>query len=143
MQKQLRITKGNNSIKELAPSPYIFIISICLVYMNEFARLMKFHQGLFKVLRKQNLTDRHRMDGQHENSIPAHRCVCVGGGGGYNKYPHSILLKTDSEYMRLFMSTHILCFNGALLTAYLYVAMYHCYHTKKERTDPGLLLGPS
>ena len=34
-------------------------------------------------------------------------------------------------------------FNGALLTAYLYVAMYHCYHTKKERTDPGLLLGPS
>ena len=36
-----------------------------------------------------------------------------------------------------------ICFNGALLTAYLYVAMYHCYHTKKERTDPGLLLGPS
>ena len=34
-------------------------------------------------------------------------------------------------------------FDGALLTAYLYVAMYHCYHTKKERTDPGLLLGAS
>ena len=37
IQKPLRITKGNNS-KELAPSPYILIISIYLVYMNDFAR---------------------------------------------------------------------------------------------------------
>ena len=35
--KAIKNYKGNNS-KELAPSPYVFIISICLVYMNEFAR---------------------------------------------------------------------------------------------------------
>ena len=37
IQKPLKITKGNN-YKEMADRPYIFIISICLVYMNEFAR---------------------------------------------------------------------------------------------------------
>ena len=28
-------------------------------------------------------------------------------------------------------------FNGALLTAYLYLLNPYCYRTKKERTDPG------
>ena len=39
IQKLLRITKGNNSI-EMAPSPYILIISTCIcpVDMNKYAR---------------------------------------------------------------------------------------------------------
>ena len=42
LQYLLRITKGNNS-KELAPSPYSFIINICLVYKNVFARFDEIH----------------------------------------------------------------------------------------------------
>ena len=49
---------------ELAPSPYFFVLSICLAYMNMFARFdenpamtlqdIKKH---FKILKKQNVTD--------------------------------------------------------------------------------------
>ena len=37
IHKLLRITKGNNSI-EMAPSPYIFIMSIGPVDINQYAR---------------------------------------------------------------------------------------------------------
>ena len=42
LQKPLRITKGNNS-NRIGPTPYSFIISICLVYMNVFARFDEIH----------------------------------------------------------------------------------------------------
>ena len=42
IQKSLRITKGNNSI-DLALRPYSFIMNICLVYMNVFARFDEIH----------------------------------------------------------------------------------------------------
>ena len=42
---------------ELAPSPYFFVLSICLAYMNMLQGLMKIQQWLFKILRKQNVTD--------------------------------------------------------------------------------------
>ena len=55
---------------ELAPSPYFFVLSICLVYMNMFA--------MFDV----NPARTHRRThGQRENSIPTTNKVC----GGYNK----------------------------------------------------------
>ena len=38
IQKPLRITKGNNSHRILAPSPYFFAVSICPVNMNVYAR---------------------------------------------------------------------------------------------------------
>ena len=44
--------------------------------------LMKFHQGLLKILRKQNVTDElmdGRTDGQRENSIPSHKHSLRGG----------------------------------------------------------------
>ena len=57
--------------------------------MNVFANLMKFHQGLFKILRKQNVTDTLsfvrsfvRSFGQRETVYPPTNTVC---GGGYNK----------------------------------------------------------
>ena len=37
LQKPLRITKGNNS-NRIGPSPLGFIINICLVCMNVFAK---------------------------------------------------------------------------------------------------------
>ena len=40
---------------ELAPIPYFFVISTSHVNMNMFQGLMKFHQWLFKILRKQNV----------------------------------------------------------------------------------------
>ena len=51
----------------MAPSPYIFIISIGPVDMNKYARFDEIHQGLLKILRKQNVTDERtdgRMDGR-------------------------------------------------------------------------------
>ena len=42
LPKPLRITKGNNS-KELAPSPYSFVVNICLINMNVFARFDEIH----------------------------------------------------------------------------------------------------
>ena len=43
--------------------------------------LMKFHPLLIKIVRKQNVTDRRMhgpMDGQHENSTPAHKHILRG-----------------------------------------------------------------
>ena len=50
--------KGKITLIEMAPSPYIFIISICPVDMKKSMQgLMKFHQWLLKLLRNQNLTE--------------------------------------------------------------------------------------
>ena len=66
---------------------------------------MKFHQWVFKILKKQNVTDGRtdahtdaRTDGQRENSIPP---LKLRFGGGYNKVEslnwiythHSVLLQ--------------------------------------------------
>ena len=57
----------------MAPSPY-FLFKIFVLYIyNCLQSLMKFQQWLFKILRKQNITDGQthtQTDGQHENSIP-------------------------------------------------------------------------
>ena len=65
---------------ELAPSPYFFVASICLAYMNMFAR---FDENPAMTLQDIKETKRYgRTDGQRENSIPSTNKVCGGGGGG-------------------------------------------------------------
>ena len=47
--------------------------------------LMKFHQRLLKISKKQNVTNGRTdvwMDGQRENSIPTHKHSLGGGGEG-------------------------------------------------------------
>ena len=58
--------------RELTPSPYFFVLSICLAYMNMFAR---FDENPAKTLQDIKETKRYgrmhaSMDGQCENSIP-------------------------------------------------------------------------
>ena len=78
---------------ELAPSPYFFVLSICLAYMNMFAR---FDEN--PVMTLQNIKETKlyggthvrthvRTDGQRENSIPTTNKVC----GAYKNLfpPHS------------------------------------------------------
>ena len=74
---------------ELAPSPYFFVLSICLAYMNMFAR---FDENPAMTLQNPAMTLQDiketkcygptdgRTDGQRENSIPTSNKVC----GGYN-----------------------------------------------------------
>ena len=69
---------------ELAPSPYFFVLSICLAYMNMFAR---FDENPAMTLQDIKETKRYRRtdartDTQRENSIPTTNQVC----GGYNKW---------------------------------------------------------
>ena len=75
---------------ELAPSPYFFVLSICLAYMNMFAR---FDENSAMTLEDIKETKRYRQThvrthgrthGQRENSIPHHKQSL--GGGGYNYY---------------------------------------------------------
>ena len=69
----------------LAPSPYSFVQSICLVYMNMFAR---FNENPAMTLQDIKETKRYgRTHGQRENSIPTTNKVC----GGYNKKNHEPL----------------------------------------------------
>ena len=64
---------------ELAPSPYFFVYSICLAYMNMFSRFDENPAMTLQVIKE---TKRYgRTHGQHENSIPPTNKVC----GGYNK----------------------------------------------------------
>ena len=69
---------------ELAPSPYFFVSSICLVYMNMFTRFDENPAMTLQVIKKQNVTDGRmnrrtharthgRTHGQRENSIPHHK----------------------------------------------------------------------
>ena len=76
---------------ELAPSPYFFVSSICLAYMNMFARFDENPAMTLQVIketRRYGRTDARtdgrthgRMHGQRENSIPPTNKVC----GGYNE----------------------------------------------------------
>ena len=72
---------------ELAPSRYFFVLSICLEYMNMFAR---FDENPAMTLQDIKETKRYgrthgrtdaQTDGQRENSIPTANKIC----GGYNK----------------------------------------------------------
>ena len=68
---------------ELAPSPYFFVLSICLAYMNMFARFDENPAMTLQDIEETKgygRTDR-RKHGQRENSIPATNKVC----GEYNK----------------------------------------------------------
>ena len=75
---------------ELAPSPYFFVLSICLAYMNMFARFDENPAMTLqdiKETKRYGRTDRRtngRTHGQRENSIPTTNKVCAGGGGGDN-----------------------------------------------------------
>ena len=63
---------------ELAPSPYFFVQSICLAYINMFAR---FDENPAMTLQDIKETKRYgHTHGQHENSIPTTNKVC----GRYN-----------------------------------------------------------
>ena len=69
---------------ELAPSPYFFVLSICLAYMNMFARFDENPAMTLQDIKETKhygRTDKSR-HGQHENSIPTTNKVCRGGGGG-------------------------------------------------------------
>ena len=63
---------------ELAPSPYFFILSICLAYMNMFAR---FDENPAMTLQDIKETKLYGRTHGRENSIPTTNKVC----GGYNK----------------------------------------------------------
>ena len=70
---------------ELAPSPYFFVLSICLAYMNMFARFDENPAMTLQDIKEKRYgrTHAHR---QSENSIPTTNKVCGGyndrGGGG-------------------------------------------------------------
>ena len=68
---------------ELAPSPYFFVLSICLAYMNMFARFDENPAMTLRVIKETKRYGRMdaRTDGQRENSIPPTNKVC----GGYNE----------------------------------------------------------
>ena len=61
---------------EFAPNPFIFVLSICLAYINMFAR---FDENLAMTLQDIKETKRYgQTDGQRENSIPTTNKVCWG-----------------------------------------------------------------
>ena len=70
---------------ELAPSPYFFVISICLAYINMFARFDENPamtlQDIKETKRYGPTDGRTHTHGQRENSIPTTNKVC----GGYKK----------------------------------------------------------
>ena len=64
----------------MVPSPYIFILSIGPVDMNQYARFDEIPSMTLKDIKE----TKHygQMDGR-ENSIPTHKhSLCGGGGGG-------------------------------------------------------------
>ena len=70
--------QGEITLIELAPSPYFFVLSICLAYMNMFAM---FDEVPSMTLQDIKETKRYgRTHAQRENSIPTTNKVC----GGYN-----------------------------------------------------------
>ena len=64
---------------ELALSPYFFVLSICLAYMNMFARFDENPAMTLRVIKETKCYG--RTHGQCENSIPPTNKVC----GGYNQ----------------------------------------------------------
>ena len=75
---------------ELAPSPYFFVLSICLAYMNMFARFDENPAMTLRVIKETKRYGRthgrthERMHGQRENSIPPTNKVC--GGYKYQEF---------------------------------------------------------
>ena len=55
----------------MAPSPYIFILSICPVDMNKYARFDEIPSMTLKDLKESKRYG--RTDGQCENSMPTHK----------------------------------------------------------------------
>ena len=76
---------------ELAPSPYFFVLSICLAYMKMFARFdenPRMTVSLFKILRKQNVTDGQmdaHTDGRTDNMKTVYPPQTKFSGGITNK----------------------------------------------------------
>ena len=70
----------------MAPSPYIFIISIGPVYMNKYARFDEIPSKTLKDIKETKCYGRTDvwMDGQRENSIPTHKHNLRGGGDKKN-----------------------------------------------------------
>ena len=81
----------------LAPSPYFFVSSICLAYMNMFARFDENPAMTLRVIKETKRYGRTdgrtdgRTHGQRENSIPPTNKVC----GGYNYF--SMLKRTSNK----------------------------------------------
>ena len=79
---------------ELAPSPYFFVLSICLAYMNMFARLDENSAMTLQDIKvtKPYRRTHARTDGQREmKTVYPSQSWGGGGGGGYNnkhcRYP--------------------------------------------------------
>ena len=74
---------------ELAPSPYFFVLSICLAYMNMFARFSENPAMTLQDIKKTKRYGRAhaltnaRTNGQRENSIPTTNKFC---GGNLTKF---------------------------------------------------------
>ena len=76
-QNPLRITNGNNRI---GPVAHIFLLLMLILWISTYLQsLMKFHHGLFKILKM--LQMEMRIDGR-ENSIPTPLNVVGRWGGG-------------------------------------------------------------
>ena len=69
----------------MAPSPYIFIISVGPAYMNKYARFDEIPSMTLKDIKETKRYGRTDgpMDGQRENSIPPPQTQFAGG---YNKH---------------------------------------------------------
>ena len=72
------------TLTELAPSPYFFVLSICLAYMNMFARFDENPAITLQDIKETKCYGRTdtrmdgRTDGQRKNSIPTTNKVCGG-----------------------------------------------------------------
>ena len=87
--KPLRITKGNNSHRN-GPSSLLFIMIICPIDMNVYARFDEIPSLILEDIKKtKRLRTDARTDGWTDNVktvYPPTNTVCGGGGGGgYNK----------------------------------------------------------
>ena len=82
---------------ELAPSPYFFVLSICLAYMNMFARFDENPAMTLQDIKETKPYGRMdgHTDGQRENNIPTTNKVC----GGITNFlePTSPMLYTKAQ----------------------------------------------
>ena len=97
---------------------------------------MKFHQGLFKILRKQNVTDTlsfvrsfGRTDGQRENSIPSHKHSLRGYKYNHVQHKHWVQHRMISvvNFFRIFEMI-IFCFVVAICDLVHAVETMHGIH---------------
>ena len=69
------------TLVDLAPTPYFFVQSICLAYMNMFARFDENPAMILQEIKETKRTYSHtdgRTHGQRENSTPTTNKVCRG-----------------------------------------------------------------